>query len=304
MEPQRRWWRELPDGKRISALGFGCSSLWARPRFADAEAARILDTLWAEEVNHFDTGPSYGDGLGERRLGAWLRDKPLGELVVSTKVGTNLAGGAVARGFDPAAMEASFRGSLERLGVRRVDILYLHGPAADDLTTEVFAWFDRLKRDGLIGLSGVNSFDNRVLEATAASPLDAVMLQYNAGDLRNARAIETLAAAGKTVISGTALARGQFDPARFVPTSRAQAWYLARLLRRDPLFVFKGLALRRRLAATGRPPAEAAIQFAAGHPLILSNLFGTSSVEHARTNARAGHGFLDNEQWTRLASCA
>ena len=70
MEPQRRWWRSLPDGKRISALGFGCSSLWARPRFAEEDAAAILDTLWTEEVNHFDTGPSYGNGLGERRLGA------------------------------------------------------------------------------------------------------------------------------------------------------------------------------------------------------------------------------------------
>jgi D-threo-aldose 1-dehydrogenase len=304
MEPQRRWWRELPEGKRISALGFGCSSLWAKPGFAAADAAHILDTLWAEEVNHFDTGPSYGAGLGERRLGAWLEGKPRDEVVVATKVGTNLIDGAIVRSFEPDAMEASLRGSLERLGLERVDILYLHGPAVADLTPEVFAWFDRLKHDGRIGLSGVNSFDNGVLEAVAASPIDAVMLQYNAGDFRNARALEPLAAAGKVMLSGTALDRASFDLSRFVPKNGARAWYLARMLRRDPLFVFNGLALRRRLAATGKPPAEAALQFVAGHPLIVSSVFGTSSAEHARDNARAGHGFLDNEQWTRLASCA
>ena len=304
MQPQRRWWRALPDGKRISALGFGCSSLWAKPHFADEGAARILDTLWAEEVNHFDTGPSYGEGLGERRLGAWLEGKPRDDKVIATKVGTNLIDGAIVRSFAPEALEASFRGSLERLGLERVDILYLHGPAIEDLDPAVFALFDRLKREGRIGLSGVNSFDNPVLEATAATPIDAVMLQYNAGDFRNRAALEKLAAAGKIVMSGTALGRAQFDLSRFVPSNRDRAWYLARMLRHDPLFVLKGLRVRRRLLATGKPPAEAAIQFAAGHPLIVSNLFGTSSAEHARANARAGHGFLDNEQWTRLATCA
>lgn len=304
MKPQRRWWRELPDGKRISALGFGCSSLWAKPHFADEDAGRILDTLWAEEVNHFDTGPSYGEGLGERRLGAWLKGKPLDDKVIATKVGTNLIDGAIVRGFDPEIMEASFRGSLERLGIERVDVLYLHGPAIADLTPAVLAFFDRLKREERIGFSGVNSFDNAVLEAAAATPLDMAMLQYNVGDFRNERALEKLAAAGKAVMSGTVLGRAQFDLSRFIPKNRGQAWYLARMLRQDPLFALKGLKLRRRLLATGKPPAEAAIQFAAGHPLILSNLFGTSSAKHARANARAGHGFLDNEQWTRLATCA
>ena len=304
MTPARDWWRALPGGKRISALGFGCSSLWAKPQFSDAEAARILDVLWAEEVNHFDTGPSYGEGTGERRLGAWLKDKPLDDKVIATKVGTNLIDGAVVSSFDPRAMEASFRGSLDRLGLERVDVLYLHGPSVADLNPAVFAFFDGLKRDGLIGFSAVNSFNNTVLEATAASPLDMVMLQYNVGDFRNAKAVDTLAAAGKTVMSGTALGRAQFDLSRFVPRNRGQAWYLARMLRHDPLFVLRGLTLRGRLAATGKPPAEAAIQFVTGHPSLLSNLFGTSSADHARANARAGHGFLDKEEWTRLAACA
>ena len=304
MEPQRRWWRSLPDGKRISALGFGCSSLWAMPGFAEEDAAAILATLWAEEVNHFDAGSRYGVGLGERRPGAWLTDKPLSEIVVTTKVGTNLIDGAMVRSFEPEAMEKSFHGSLARLGVERVDVLYVHGPAEEDLTPAVFALFERFKRDGLIGFSRVNSFDSRVLEAAAAAPLDVAMLQYNAGDFRNQRAIERLAGAGKVVMSGTAFGRARFELSRFVPRNRARAWYLARMLRHDPLFAFKGMKLRRRLAATGKPPAEAAIQFATGHPLILSNLFGTSSLDHARANARAGHGFLDNEQWTRLARCA
>ena len=49
--------------------------------------ARVLDAAWDAGIRYFDTAPHYGLGLSERRLGAFLGDRPREEFVVSTKVG-------------------------------------------------------------------------------------------------------------------------------------------------------------------------------------------------------------------------
>ena len=298
---QRGWFRHLPNGKPISALGFGCASVFARPFFDEAEAQAILAAAVEEGVNHFDTGPSYGPAHGERRLGIFLKGRDPSKLVVATKVGSNVLDGQVVRSFTSELMERSLNESMKRLCVDHVDFLYLHGPQISDLSDEVFAFFDRMKAAGRISYSAVNSFDPPVLDAVAALPIDAVMLQYNATDLSAEPQIDRLHEAGKIVMSGTALGRAKFALSTFLPRNRAHAWYMARMLRYRPDFLWRGPGLARRLSATGKPAVEAALQFVTGHPKILSNLFGTSSVRHMVENARAGHGALTKEQWESLA---
>jgi D-threo-aldose 1-dehydrogenase len=301
---QRAWQRTLPGGKSISALGFGCSSMWAKPQFSESVALEMLAALVAEGVNHFDTSPSYGNGLGERRLGTFLANHNSDEMVVSTKVGTNLTGGVLHRGFTRELMERSFLASLDRLGLKKVDILYLHGPSQDDLNATAYRFFDDMKAQGRIAFSGVNSFDNQVLEACVKSPIDSIMLQYNVGDFRNREAMERLHDAGKIIFAGTTLSRASFDLTRFLPIDRARIWYLLRMLRHNPAFAVQGRHLKKRLKSTGLDPFDAAIRFVTGHPCITSSLFGTSSLDHAIANARAGHKSLTTQQWTSLASYA
>lgn len=298
----RDWLRALPNGKLVSALGFGCSSIWAKPFFSEDLASRILAAAVEEGINHFDTGASYAVGNGERRLGHFLKDRDPTRFVLATKVGTNNLDGQIVRGFSVDLMQRSFDQSMARLGLEYVDILYLHGPTPDALNDDVFRFFERLKAEGRIGYSGVNSFDLPVLDAVVDTPIDAVMLQYNVSDLSAAKAIDRLDAGGKLVMSGTALGRAKFTPGAFWPRDRAHLWYLLRILRHEPSALWRGPLLRRRLKATGKPPATAAIQFVIDHPKIVSNLFGTSSLDHMLKNARAGHGHLGAEQWARLAS--
>ena len=131
----------------LSRLGLGGAPLGNLYRAVDDETARaVVDAAWAGGVRHFDTAPHYGLGLSERRLGAALRGRPRDELVVSTKVGRLLVpdpDGADRRdeeGFDVAASHRrvrdysrdgvlrSLEASLDRLGLDRVDIVYLHDP--------------------------------------------------------------------------------------------------------------------------------------------------------------------------------
>lgn len=295
-----QWWRTLPNGKAISALGFGCASVWASPGFTDWRA--VFAAARAGEVNYFDTSPSYGPEHGEERLGELISGLNRDDLVISSKTGTNSIDGRVVRSFDPAIMQVSFDRSMIRLGLDHLDILYLHGPAPRDLNAEIFGFFDRLKAAGRITYSGVNSFDRDTLKAVINSPIDAVMLQFNIDDQSCADLIDALCEAGKIVISGTALARAKFRLSSFIPRDRASAWYLARMLRRNPAFIWEGARLRRRMALIAQPPETTAIQFVTGHPGITSTLFGTRNAAHAESNARAGHGYLNGSDLEKLVA--
>jgi D-threo-aldose 1-dehydrogenase len=137
----------------LTELSLGCAQLGNLYRaITDDQAEATVATAWDRGVRYFDTAPHYGLGLSERRLGAALAGRPRGEYVVSTKVGRWLeprepAGQVDDQGFDvPAAfrrvwdfsrdgIRRSLDASLSRLGLDRVDIVYLHDP--DDHYHEV-----------------------------------------------------------------------------------------------------------------------------------------------------------------------
>jgi D-threo-aldose 1-dehydrogenase len=130
-------------GLELTRIGFGGAPIGdIRRATSDAETRRLLDTAWNAGIRYFDVAPMYGAGLAERRLGDFLRDRPRDEYVLSTKVGRLLVpdrAHALERYGDPRAMPfryefdytydgimRSFEHSLQRLGLERIDILYLH----------------------------------------------------------------------------------------------------------------------------------------------------------------------------------
>lgn len=130
-----------PAGFGAAALG----NLFAR--VSDETAAQTVSAAWDAGMRYFDTAPFYGAGLSERRLGRALASYPRDAFVVSTKVGRLLipdasvpeiqhgyVGGLPFRvEYDYSADGArrSLEASLERLGLDRVDIVYIHDVAQD-----------------------------------------------------------------------------------------------------------------------------------------------------------------------------
>ncbi len=126
----------------VTALGLGCATLGGtRIQITRQEAEAIVRAAWDAGVRYVDAAPYYGFGQAERAVGDALRDKPRDEWVLSTKVGRLL------RPFPQAAPEPgrrhplpfgvvydysydgimrSFEDSLQRLGLARIDILYVH----------------------------------------------------------------------------------------------------------------------------------------------------------------------------------
>jgi D-threo-aldose 1-dehydrogenase len=131
-------------GLDVTELGFGSAPLGNLFRPLSDETARA--TLAAAQdagFGYYDTAPFYGFGLSERRVGDALRGRE--RVVLSTKVGRLLnsvtdpvSENAVRHGyaspmpFEPTydysydGVMCSFAESQHRMGLSRIDLLYIH----------------------------------------------------------------------------------------------------------------------------------------------------------------------------------
>jgi D-threo-aldose 1-dehydrogenase len=136
--------RRVPRAElSVPVFGLGCSQLGGLYQpLSEGRAAEVVRAAWDAGVRYFDTAPFYGYTLSELRLGAALRERPRGEFVLSTKAGRLMLPDASVRPGDDGwaaplpfrphpdysygGILMSFDDSLKRLGVERVDILYVH----------------------------------------------------------------------------------------------------------------------------------------------------------------------------------
>jgi D-threo-aldose 1-dehydrogenase len=134
-----------PKGRSLAftRLGLGGAPLGNMHRaLSEVESETTVRAAWAAGLRYFDTAPLYGHGLSEMRIGRALGAEARAEFLVSTKVGRLLepcAAGEEAAGiyrqtpplkarFDYTrdGVLHSFGASLARLGLDRLDVLYVH----------------------------------------------------------------------------------------------------------------------------------------------------------------------------------
>ncbi|MFD8385423.1 aldo/keto reductase [Streptomyces sp. NPDC059679] len=155
------------SGVPVTALSFGSAAIGHLfTPVGDEQAYATVDAAWDAGIRYFDTAPHYGAGLAERRLGRALRTRARDSYVLSTKVGRLLEppepgrdGRPVHRrvwDFSAAGVRRSIEDSLSRLGLDRVDIVYLHDPDdhAERAFREGYPELERLRGEGVIGAIG------------------------------------------------------------------------------------------------------------------------------------------------------
>lgn len=124
----------------------------------DDIARAAIEAAWDADIRHFDTAPHYGAGLSEHRIGAVLRHQKRDEYTLSTKVGRLLEPAEsvpqVADNFEDGLcfsrkLDYSYDGtmrsieaSLHRLGLPRIDIVYIHDCGEDWLGASWREQFD------------------------------------------------------------------------------------------------------------------------------------------------------------------
>lgn len=136
-------------------------------------AEEILDAFVSLGGNFLDTAHAYGDWVpsgprsaSERVLGRWLAKQDRAALVVATKgCEFDYRAGDYALRVTPAHLERDLHESLERLGLERIDLYWLH---RDDPSQPVEALVDALiawQRAGRIRHFGCSNWSVARIEA-------------------------------------------------------------------------------------------------------------------------------------------
>lgn len=311
------------DPLTMPALGYGAANVGNLFReLSDDEALAVLNGAWDSGIRYFDTAPHYGLGLSERRLGAFLQTKPRDEYVLSTKVGRLLRpnpghdGGLdtandfhvpddLQRVWDFSAdgIRASLDESRERLGIERIDLVYLHDPERHDLdlaVAEALPALEQLRADGEVAAIGIGSMVSDALAtAVRAADLDLVMVAGRYTLLEQPAAAEVLPACRER---GTGIVAASVFNSGLLASSEP---------RRDGRYEYGELPdelwdrvvrIARICTAHDVPLPAAAVQFPLRSDLVRSVVVGGSRPAQLRQNAQFAAVDIPEALWEELAA--
>lgn len=133
----------------ISVLCYGTNKLgWMLDQ---EQSNRILDTFHSHGGNFLDTAASYGDwipdiprGASETAIGQWLKGKKREDVIIATKGGMlDMRSPEFRLRANAKDIEEDLTASLERLGVKTIDLYFVH---QDDPSVPVEEMIDALNK--------------------------------------------------------------------------------------------------------------------------------------------------------------
>ncbi|MEU5165808.1 aldo/keto reductase [Streptomyces mutomycini] len=304
----------------ITELSFGAAAIGNLfTEVGPEQAAAAVGAAWDEGVRYFDTAPHYGLGLSERRLGEALRDRPRGSYAVSTKAGRLLdplppaetaARNGLSEGFavphthrrrwdfTADGIRRSVEDSLGRLGLDRVDIVYLHDPDdhGEAAFREGYPALEKLRAEGMVGAIGAGMNQTAMLTRfLRETDVDAVLCAGRF-TLLDHSALDTLlpeaAARGRSVVVGGVFNSGLLADPRPGSTydyTAAPAAVLERAVRMRAVTERHGVPLR-----------AAALHYPLRHPAVAGVLVGTRSPDEVRDAAAQLRNPVPDALWADL----
>ena len=156
-------YRELgKTGLRLSALGFGASSLGGVfHSLREEDGIRAVFAAIEGGINFIDVSPYYGYLKAEQVLGKALRQIPRDKYILSTKVGRYGKDGVNSWDYSAKRAHDSVFESMERLGVDYIDFYLCHNVNEGSIDTfmnlEVPQFMERMKAEGKIRYLGFSS---------------------------------------------------------------------------------------------------------------------------------------------------
>ena len=300
-------------GVHVSRLGLGGVALSGAPpatdpqqTTAEAEAIALIHRSLALGLNYLDTAPMYGVGQSERRYGQALRGVARDRYVLSTKVGRVLradtpGSGQMTWAFDwsRAGVRESFASSLERLGLARVDILFVHDPDEhyQEALTQAFPVLMELRAQGLVRAigAGMNQWQMELAFAREGH-CDCFLLAGRYTLLDQSALSEFLPYCVERQIG--VIAGGPYNSGILAVGPRAGATFNYRAAPAE--MMDKAARIGAICARHHVPLKAAALQFILAHPAIVSVIPGARSLAEVEENVRMVELPIPGELWGEL----
>lgn len=293
----------------VTAFGFGTAPIGNifKP-IPEDEAQAMIQAAWDAGVRYVDTAPMYGHGLAELRTGHALRWKQRDDYVLSSKVGRLLTPAPRASiDFAPWADAAPFtmrfdysydgtmrsvEDSLQRLGLERMDICFIHDidrftrgaeqPAVFEQAMDgCWRALEKLRSEKVVKAIGVGVNEWEVChEALKRRDFDCFLLAGRYTLLEQDSLDEFLPLCeqrGAAVVIG-----GGFNSGILATGAKPGAKYN---YAPAPQAILEKVARIEAVCADYRVPLPAAaLQFVVAHPAIPSFIAGTRTVAQLQQN--------------------
>jgi len=315
--------RSLANGSlEMGVFGLGCAQVGGLYQaVSSGEATQTLQAAWDSGIRYFDTAPFYGYGLSERRVGTALAEHPRAEFVLSTKVGRLLRADETVRqgdegwanplpfrpmydyGYD--AIMRAYEDSLQRLGLSRIDILYVHdigrlthGERHDIHWQQLtrgggFRALESLRKDGAIAAVGLgvnewevvrDSMNECQLDCTLLAGRYTLLEQQSLKPLMN----ECLAQ-GNAIVVGGVFNSGILAGGKHFDYGEA-----------PPAVIAKVEALKIACEEFGVPLPAAALQFPMAHSAVVSCVVGTRTPQQLKRSIEWFEQAIPEAFWEAL----
>src|SRR5256885_5912238 len=288
----------------VTVLGLGCATLGGtRIPVTRHGAEAIVRAAWDAGVRYVDAAPYYGFGQAERAVGDALRDEPRDDWILSTKVGRLLhpfpqaapepgrrhpLPFGVAYDYSYDGIMRSHEDSLQRLGLARIDMLYVHdigryqhGEPHPGLMRTLrdsgYRALERLRESGAVQAIGIGVNEREVLlEAMEWGAWDVFLLAGRYTLLEQAPLDDLLPkclAAGTSIVVGGPLNSGILAGRNTWNYNPAPPAILERV---------KAIAVI--CDAHHVPLPAAALQFPLAHPAVAAIIPGPRNADEFRAN--------------------
>ncbi|MGD0768702.1 MAG: aldo/keto reductase [Tepidisphaeraceae bacterium] len=170
----------------VSALGLGCMgmSFSYGPPKDKREMTTLLRAAVERGITFFDTAEVYGPFLNEELLGEALAPFRK-QLVIATKFGFDVSGsdkrpGAAGLNSRPEHIKQAVEGSLRRLRVETIDLLYQHRVDPSVAIEDVAGAVKELIRQGKVKHFGLSEAGVQTIRrAHAVQPITALQSEYS-----------------------------------------------------------------------------------------------------------------------------
>lgn len=170
------------QGLEVSALGFGCMGLDFSygHKLEKSDAIDLIRKAVDLGITFFDTAEVYGPFTNEEIVGAALqpvRD----QVVIATKFGFNIVDGRMSgTNSRPERIVEAVEGSLKRLGIEQIDLLYQHRVDPNVPIEDVAGTVKELIAKGKVKHFGMSEPGaNTLRRAHAVQPVTTLQNEYS-----------------------------------------------------------------------------------------------------------------------------